>query len=278
MPCPVPGELHPSPPPICTLQERRKTPRPVAKILPCHHYIRTPAPPQHPTTWGEPQGARPAFPPSAHVLLGGGHPRHGLPSPTSLQQLFPSLQGCAARPPHPQPWKRAPRSSDSTHCCCARQALPFHLSTTETRQTGKPRHGKGRVSRGGGGNQEHTCRKLGAVERGKSNKALAGITTSIPNTRMLECPAAASSTLERFPTDKGGRQSQHPPGSKASIPREAKPASLGKHAGSPLHAPRGQHMPSVPAPISLNPGVSQLQQPSSQRSTGPTTVFSPGSR
>lgn len=59
-------------------------------------------PPQHP---GE------ASLPSVHMLLGGGHPQPGLPSPISLQRLFLSPQGCAAqapRPPHPQPWKCPP--------------------------------------------------------------------------------------------------------------------------------------------------------------------------
>lgn len=65
-------------------------------------------------------------------------------------------------------------------------ALPFPHSTAEIRHTGKPRHGKGG---GGAGGTRNTC-AINSVPRSveKEIKDLAGITTSIPNTRMLESP------------------------------------------------------------------------------------------
>lgn len=164
-------------------QERREKQGSRAEI---HRNTSTPiTPPAH----GEQQGARRTFLPWVHVLFGGGHPQHGLPSPISLQRLFVSPQGCAAqapRPPHPQPWKCPPCSDDSSLCCShTHRALPFPHSAAENRQTGKPRHGKGGGSRG----TRNTCAinsVLWSVE--KEIKDLAGITTSIPNTRMLESP------------------------------------------------------------------------------------------
>lgn len=163
-----------------------RSPRANATSGPQHTHT-PPSTPQHGESRREPEGH---FYPQYMCFGGGcGCPQRVLPSPISLQQLFLSPQGCAARaprPPHPQPWKCPPAPMIHHFVARAHRALPFPHSTAENQQTGKPRHGKG-GSRAGG-DQEHTCRKLGAVERGKRNKDLAGITTSIPNTRMLESP------------------------------------------------------------------------------------------
>lgn len=157
-------------------------------------------------------------------------------SPANIS-LFVVLLG----PPHPQPWECPPCSHDPPRY--PKGLFPFPTALPGKQGT------TGRAGQGRRGPGTHTCRELGAVERGKSNKRPGWKHSSIPNTRMLDGPAAASSTPAQFPTDKGGQarpgrhpsentRGRHPSGSEPRIPQEAKGASLGKHRAPLRGSPR----------------------------------------
>lgn len=85
--------------------EKRRSRAEIPPPVPSQHRDPSTAPstPRHGESRRDPEGC---FYPQFTCFWWGGHPQHGLPSPISLQWLFLSPQGCAARapqPPHPQP-------------------------------------------------------------------------------------------------------------------------------------------------------------------------------
>lgn len=155
----------------------------------------------------------------------------GTPPAWPPQPTFPCLLCCSGHPtlgpgnvpPAPMIRHVIPRGSSRS---------PQHFQANR-----EPRTGQGSAGQGRGGPGTHTCREPGAVERGKSNKRPGWNHSSIPNTRMLDGPAAASSTPAQFPTDKGG---QARPG-QASIPRKTRGAGIPREANPESLRKRRQH-------------------------------------
>lgn len=211
VPCPAPGELHPSPPSIRTPQEKREKRRSRADIPLCHRTIQTPAPPPAPrggistlSTHAFGGGPPPAWPPQPHF------PAAAVSFPAGL-----CCSGSTATPP--SALEMSPPAPMIHHFVAANAgALPVPHSTAEKRRTGKPRHGKGgsgaSARAGAGGGWTRNTRAVNSALR-SVEKEIKTWLESQPPSQTPGCwsrPVAASPTPERFPTDKGGRQSQHP--------------------------------------------------------------------
>lgn len=227
-------------------QERGEKRRSRAEIPPpCHHNIETPAPPPAPHDTGRAAGTQKGVStPSSRAFGGGGTPSMASPAPFLCSGcFFPRRAVLLGLHGHPtlSPENVPPAPMIHHFVAHARRALPFPHSTTEKPAKGETSSRQKAGGAGQGGTRNTRAVNSAPLERGKRNKDLAGITTSIP--KHPDAGVVASPTPERFPTDKGRRHSQHPSGGKPSIPRKTRPAFL----------PSTCHSPSPTAAIGTHP-------------------------
>lgn len=184
--------------------------------------------------------APPAWPPQPHF------PAAAVSFPAGL-----CCSGSTATPPSALEMSPPPAPMIHHFVAAHTGLFPFPHRTAENRQTGKPRHGKGGGGAvGGGEGHTHTTRNTHVVNSApwSVEKEIKTWLESQPPSQTPGCwsrPVAASPTPEQFPTDKGGRQSQHPSGGKPSIPRKTRRLPSTHRGVSTCRSPH----PSAPSPI-----------------------------